>query len=210
MTDSTEVKTVKLVAFGLRAAAFVIDTAFVWVLGMLLGVAVGLVGTLLTMYAPDGPAPMDRLIIISGLVFSVAYFLYGWTKSGQTLGKMAVGIKIVGADGQPPSGGKAVLRYLGYILNGILLSIGFLWAAFDRKRQGWHDKIAGTYVIYTDEEFSDVAEVNLEPADEKAPKWVWIVVWVVFLLITPTMLASTVLGLGPYVGQLLVNLFGGG
>jgi uncharacterized RDD family membrane protein YckC len=209
MADRTEVRTVKLVGFGLRAAAFVIDTAFVWFLGMMLGVAVGLVGTLLTMYAPDGPAPMDRLIIVSGLIFSIAYFLVSWTKSGQTIGKMALGIKIVGADGQPPSGGKAVLRYLGYFLNAIVLSIGFLWAAFDRKRQGWHDKIAGTYVIYSDEKFSDVAEVNLEPVDH-APKWVWIVVWVVFLVVAPTVLVSTVLGLGPYIAELIVSLVAGG
>ena len=208
-TDGTEIKTVKVVGFGLRAAAFVIDMAFVWFLGMMLGVAVGLVGTLLTMYTADGPAPLDRLIIISGLIFSVAYYLIGWTKSGQTVGKMALGIKIVGADGQPPSGGKAVLRYLGYILNAVLLSIGFLWAAFDRKRQGWHDKIAGTYVIYTDEEFSDIAEVNLQPADS-APSWLWIVLWIVLVLTAPTVLASTILGLGPYVAQLLINLVGGG
>jgi uncharacterized RDD family membrane protein YckC len=78
--------------------------------GMMLGVAVGLVGTLLTTYTADGPAPMDRLIIYIGLVFSVAYYLVAWTRSGQTLGKMVLGIKIVGAGGQPPSGGKAVLR----------------------------------------------------------------------------------------------------
>lgn len=208
-TDSTEVKTVKLAGFGLRAAAFVIDTVFVWFCSMLLGVTVGLVGYLLTMYTADGPAPLDRLVVICGLIFSVAYYLAAWTKSGQTLGKVALGIKIVGADGQPPSGGKAVLRYLGYILNAILLSIGFLWAAFDRKRQGWHDKIAGTYVIYVDDKFSDVAAVNLEPADS-GPKWVWIVLWIVLLLTAPIMLASTILGLGPYVAQLLANLLGGG
>ncbi len=208
-TDSTEVKTVKVAGFGLRAAAFLIDMAIVWVLGMLMGVAIGLVGTLLTMYSADGPAPMDRLIILGGLIFSIAYYLATWTKSGQTLGKMAVGIKIVGPDGQPPSGGKAVLRYLGYILNGILLSIGFLWAAFDRKRQGWHDKIAGTYVIYDDEEFSDVAAVRLEPADNK-PGWVWLVLWIVLALTMPIALASTIWGLGPYVAKLLVTLFGVG
>lgn len=210
LTDGKEVKTVKVASFGLRAAAFVIDVTFVWFLGMMLGLAVGLVGTLLTMYTADGPAPLDRLIIISGLIFSVAYYLVSWTKSGQTVGKMALGIKIVGSDGQPPSGGKAVLRYLGYILNGILLSIGFLWAAFDRKRQGWHDKIAGTYVIYTDEEFSDIAGVNLEAADSHVPKWVLIVLWIVLVLTVPTVLASTILSLGPYVAQLLVNLVGGG
>jgi uncharacterized RDD family membrane protein YckC len=208
-TGDTQIKTVTVVGFGLRAAAFLIDVAFIWVLGILLGAAVGVVGTLLTMYTADGPAPLDRLIIAFGLVFSIAYYLASWTKSGQTLGKMALGIKIVGADGQPPSGGKALLRYLGYILNGVVLSIGFLWAAFDRKRQGLHDKIAGTYVVYVDDKFSDVAAVKLEPAD-RAPGWVWIVLWIVLVLTMPTALAATIWGLGPYVAKLLVTLFGGG
>ena len=210
LNDDTQVTTVTLVGFGLRAAAFVIDTVFVWFVGMMLGVAVGLVGYLLTMYTADGPAPIDRLIIFTGLIFSVAYYLYGWTKSGQTMGKMVLGIKIVGADGRPPSGGKAVLRYLGYVLNAIVLSLGFLWAAFDRKSQGLHDKIAGTYVIYSDDKFSDVTAVHLEPGDSKVPKWVWIVLWIVLLISAPTVLASTILGLGPYIAQLLVNLVGGG
>ena len=90
-----------------------------------------------------------------------------------------------------------------------MLSVGFLWAAFDRKRQGWHDKIAGTYVIYDDETFTDVTAVNLEPADSK-PGWVWIVLWIVLDLTMPLALAATIWGLGPYVSKLLGTLFAGG
>ena len=43
--------------------------------------------------------------------------------------------------------GQAILRYIGYIVSALALSIGFIWIAIDKRRQGWHDKIARTYVI---------------------------------------------------------------
>jgi hypothetical protein len=124
------------------------------------------------------------------------------------VGKMTVGIKVVGADGQPPTGGRALLRYVGYALSGLVLSLGFLWVIFDRKRQGWHDKIAGTYVVYSDEEFSEGDRVRVEPADQK-PGWAWLVLWVLLALAVPPALVAAVFGLGPYVSRLLVSLFGG-
>lgn len=202
-------KTVRVVGFGPRAAALVIDAMLVWFLGILLGTAVAVAGLLLTMFTADWPPPLDWLVILSGLVFSVVYFTVAWSKSGQTLGKTVVGIKVVGKDGRPPSGGKALLRYLGYILSGLVLSLGFLWAALDRKRQGWHDKIAGTYVISEDEDFSDVSKVNLVPSD-RGPAWVWVALWVLLVLTMPTALLSTILTLGPYVTKALVSLLARG
>ena len=61
---------------------------------------------------------------------------------------MAIPAKIV--DGQ--TGGKAstsqlVGRYFGYFISGIPLGLGIIWIAFDRRKQGWHDKLAGTVVV---------------------------------------------------------------
>jgi hypothetical protein len=58
-------------------------------------------------------------------------------------------------------------------------------------------------------EFSDVADVRLEPAD-RVPGWLWLLLWVVLALTMPTALAATVWGLGPYVSKLLADLLGGG
>ena len=67
---------------------------------------------------------------------------------GQTVGKMALGIRVVRSDGQVPGLGYAVLReVVGKFVSVIALFLGFLWIAWDRERQGWHDMIAGTHVV---------------------------------------------------------------
>jgi uncharacterized RDD family membrane protein YckC len=71
-----------------------------------------------------------------------------WRYCGATPGKLAVGVKIVDAStGTTPSTGRLVLRLVCYLVSALPLYLGFLWAAVDRKKQGWHDKIAGTIVI---------------------------------------------------------------
>src|SRR5439155_367292 len=67
-------------------------------------------------------------------------------------GKIAIAAKIVDAEtGKPPSTARLVVRLLAYIVSALPLCLGFLWIAFDRRKQGWHDKIAGTVVIPDDE-----------------------------------------------------------
>jgi RDD family. len=43
--------------------------------------------------------------------------------------------------------GKGFLRWVGMIISGLVLLLGYIWILIDKKNQGWHDKIAGTYVI---------------------------------------------------------------
>ncbi len=43
--------------------------------------------------------------------------------------------------------GKTVMRLIGYFVSSIVIWLGFLWILFDANKQGWHDKIAGTYVV---------------------------------------------------------------
>ena len=50
-------------------------------------------------------------------------------------------------NGQAIDIGKAVLRYVGFVISIIPLAIGLIWAGFDPRKQGWHEKIAGTYVV---------------------------------------------------------------
>ncbi len=81
----------------------------------------------------------------------VLFWLYYWLFTGlkgQTLGKMALGIKVVNAAGSVPGLGCAALReVLGKIVSAIALWLGFLWVIWDKQKQGWHDKIASTYVV---------------------------------------------------------------
>ncbi len=82
------------------------------------------------------------------LVVTLSYFTIFLGSRGQTPGKMLFGLKVIRADGGNPSYSQALMRTLGYYLNHfVTLEIGFLWVAFDPRKQGLHDKIAGTYEI---------------------------------------------------------------
>lgn len=71
-----------------------------------------------------------------------------WMYKQATPGKMVLSIRIVDATtGSPPSAGQCVGRYLAYFVSTIPLGLGLIWVAFDRRKQGWHDKLAGTVVI---------------------------------------------------------------
>ena len=78
---------------------------------------------------------------------NIAYFTYFHGSTGRTPGKMLLGLQVVSVTGAPISFGTAFLRSVGYLVSGIVFCLGYLWIAFDRRKQGWHDKIAGTVVI---------------------------------------------------------------
>jgi uncharacterized RDD family membrane protein YckC len=82
--------------------------------------------------------------------FPIFYHVYLHGAYGQTFGKMALRIKVVNEDGSPIGYRKAFLRWLGYFLSGgLTLYIGYLWAAFDPRKQALHDKVVRTLVIHT-------------------------------------------------------------
>jgi uncharacterized RDD family membrane protein YckC len=85
--------------------------------------------------------------VTSGLVISAAYWVGFWVWRGQTPGKMALGIKVIRTDSSPVKWQCALCRFLGYIVSAVTLFIGFIWVAFDGRKQGIHDKIADTYVV---------------------------------------------------------------
>jgi uncharacterized RDD family membrane protein YckC len=92
---------------------------------------------------------------ITGMIWSsIAGFLpwlYWWLLTGlrgQTLGKMILNIKVVNRQGNKPGLGYAALReIIGKTVSFLVLFLGFLWIAWDKDKRGWHDKIAGTYVV---------------------------------------------------------------
>jgi uncharacterized RDD family membrane protein YckC len=82
-------------------------------------------------------------------LISMVYFTYFHGTSGQTPGKIIFGLRVIQTTGEDMTLGVAFLRSVGYIISGMFLYLGFLWVAFDGKKQGWHDKIAATVVILT-------------------------------------------------------------
>lgn len=81
------------------------------------------------------------------MIIPVAYLLAFWIWKGATPGKMICKLQIVNEKGGKITPKHAILRVLGYFVSFISLCIGFIWIGFDEKKQGWHDKIAKTYVI---------------------------------------------------------------
>src|SRR3989344_5129125 len=85
-----------------------------------------------------------------GIAVSLVYYILLTYKKGATWGKMAVGIKVVSEDGTDLSLGKVILREtVGKLLSTITLYIGFIMAAFTKKKQALHDKVASTCVVYS-------------------------------------------------------------
>jgi len=90
----------------------------------------------------------EPLIVFTALILPWLYYWLFIGLKGQTIGKMAVGIKVVNVAGCAPGLGRAALREIpGKIVSTIAIFLGFLWVIWDKRKQGWHDKIASTYVV---------------------------------------------------------------
>jgi uncharacterized RDD family membrane protein YckC len=84
----------------------------------------------------------------TGILFGMVYDVGFWILAGQTPGKWLMGLVVVQTNGERLKLGRALLRWLGYWLSGILF-LGFLWVLLDSRRQGFHDKLARTLVVYS-------------------------------------------------------------
>jgi len=88
--------------------------------------------------------PLNLISLIAGAV----YFTVFWS-TGATPGMRLFRLRVLDVDTEEPPGvGKALLRYVGYLLSTFCCYIGLIWAAFDSRKQGWHDKLANTVVVY--------------------------------------------------------------
>jgi uncharacterized RDD family membrane protein YckC len=82
------------------------------------------------------------------IVLPAAGVVLFWMYRSATPGKMVTRTVIAdAATGAPPSRRQCLVRYAGYFVSIFGLGLGFLWVGFDRRKQGWHDKMAGTVVI---------------------------------------------------------------
>ena len=115
-----------------------------WLVDGVIGILAGVVGGLLRSALGDD----GQLLINVPIVFYFVVNLWLVSIRGQSLGKMAIGIKIVKTDGSSVGFGGAFIReIIGKLVSTLIFFLGYIWILFDGKRQGWHDKIAGTYVV---------------------------------------------------------------
>jgi uncharacterized RDD family membrane protein YckC len=84
-----------------------------------------------------------------GLITAVPYFTYfEGGRTGQTLGKRVLGVRVVDfATGTPIGYGRGLIRYLARAASSLVLYLGYFWMLWDREAQTWHDKLASTVVV---------------------------------------------------------------
>ena len=148
----------RYVGFWARLFAFFIDSLWVSILlGILLFAIYGEQLKTMVMMSPDASTEMMGAAAQGGagallvqLILPAVIFVGFWMWKSATPGKMIVSAKIVDATTLgAPSTGQLIVRYVGYFISSFIFGLGFLWVAFDKRKQGWHDKIAGTVVIRT-------------------------------------------------------------
>ncbi len=130
--------------FWVRVAASIIDSLIFFVV-LLIPLAFIFGADFSDAESMDMGTPM----LLFQYVFPVVVTVWFWVKYLGTPGKMLLKIQVVDAKtGQALSTPQAIGRYLGYYVSIIPLLLGLIWVAFDKKKQGFHDKLAGTVVIY--------------------------------------------------------------
>jgi uncharacterized RDD family membrane protein YckC len=100
----------------------------------------------------DGTSGVALVLMFLGIALSVAYFVWNYCirqgRTGYTIGKGVVGIKLVKLDtGQPMGAGLSFVRQLAHIVDALPCYLGYLWPLWDSKRQTFADKIMSTVVI---------------------------------------------------------------
>jgi len=134
-----------LATYGQRVGAFLID--------------IGIPGGLLAVVLIAALATRDVMVI--GFVYPAAAVVgpafllwnsgYRQGRSGQSLGKQALGARLVGArSGEPVGFGRAVARQVAHLLDGLPLGLGYLWPLWDEQRQTFADKVCSTLVVQAD------------------------------------------------------------
>jgi len=141
LTNSTTVPTSVApiyASFGRRLLASLLD-------GMIVAIPSFALSFVLTLLLGE----QEAITVLLQMSISIIYYVLLTGLNGQTLGKMALGIKVVRVDnGNVPGIGKAILReILGKMINSFTFLIGYFWMLWDGKKQTIHDKIASTIVV---------------------------------------------------------------
>ena len=142
-----------------RAIAFSIDLLIVLLIITVMAMMSSLfiaffdLGDLLATIAADRPRLGSLVRALTAIFsFGTVAFLYSvlalTVTGGLSIGRGLMGVRVVRMDGLPISVWRSLLRYFAFYVAALPLGLGLFWVIWDDKRQGWHDKIAKTCVIY--------------------------------------------------------------
>lgn len=152
MDQASAAAPVEYVGFWARFLAFLVDSILAsFILAPIVSMFFGgmEIDTETLLNSPDAMmnAMMSTSNMVSWLLFAGAIIAF-WVFRSATPGKMVIGAVIVDADTLgKPSVRQLVGRYFAYFLSTFLFGLGFAWIGWDERKQGWHDKLAGTVVI---------------------------------------------------------------
>jgi uncharacterized RDD family membrane protein YckC len=96
---------------------------------------------------PLGAGLFAAVYVVTTFLTGMIYFIWFHGTVGQTPGKMLFGLRVIQISGERMTLGVAFLRWVGCLVSGLVFLLGFIWIAFDGRKQGWHDKIAATLVV---------------------------------------------------------------
>jgi uncharacterized RDD family membrane protein YckC len=128
-----------------RAAGRIIDEVTIWVGLLIIVTVVGGEAILADPANALAQEARERATLV-GWLFQLLYH-WLWNSFGWSPGKRLLGLRTVTGDGRAPGVGRGFARTVGTLLSILPLFLGYFWAAWDRRSQTWHDRIAGTYVV---------------------------------------------------------------
>jgi uncharacterized RDD family membrane protein YckC len=131
-----------------RVLAFAADALIIDVVGWLVG---GIVAVAASAFGLSDTA--QSLLLAGGAVlaglWAAGYFLFFWSTTGQTPGDRVMRIRVRDdREDRPLTLGRAVVRLVGAVLSALLLFLGYVMILFDPRRQGLHDHMAHSVVVY--------------------------------------------------------------
>jgi len=90
-----------------------------------------------------------HLVAASWICLVAGYFVLFHGMEGRTIGKWLLGLRVVGENRRPITYGQAIVRSGSYLWS-LIFGLGFFWVLFHREKRGWHDLLAGTWVVRED------------------------------------------------------------
>jgi uncharacterized RDD family membrane protein YckC len=139
----------RVLAFSIDVFALIIALVIAWVF----------VRAIVSIFSLDrllpgifGPRGVDAVRIAGSSVLAsliaCVYWIFGWTFLGGTVGKIVMGLRVVGPGGSHLGFWRSLRRVIGYFISALALGLGFLWVIVNKRHHSWADKLAGSSVVY--------------------------------------------------------------